>query len=503
MKYQVCRPLTPIEYNDLKSDIAENGVLVPIEVDEDGNILDGHHRVQAWTELRSGGVKLPDYPRIIRAGLTEEQKRDHAIKLNAFRRQLTDDERSRIVDRLVRMRKDGMSYRKIGEAVGMSDVGVMKAIKTGANKLAPEEMPKFVTGADGKQYPAKQERRPLPPNATTLTLLPPLASSILQPKPPGDVVRSEVRFVPAKPFSETEHEEMSEELAEDGNSYDWMDEEEAPARKPAPIPTMLLATNAKQQDKVLSTLKAAKDTAPDIFEQVRSGDLSAQDAKREMKKRENDAHRKEILAKYDDIDQWDGDLRVNTISLGNICNLQLPSESVDMVFTDPPYHDEYVDLYEQLARVADVALKPGGYLMTYAGKMFIPEIIKHLSAKLEYVSIYAVFQPFSQARIVKHNIFENWRPILIFKKPGKTEVKEWAQDVVRGTRDKSHHEWQQDSEAPLQYIAAYTKPGDIVLDPFVGGGTTPWSCKQLGRYYVCFDTNEDAVKLSMERLANG
>lgn len=209
MKYQVCRPLTPIEYEALRNDIAENGVLVPIEIDENGDVLDGHHRIQAWQELKAEGKELPDYPRIIRAGLTEEQKRNHARKLNVLRRHMGKDEREQM---MVDMRKDGMSYRKIGEAVGMSDVGVMKAIKSGANLLAPDEMPRFVTGADGKQYPAKQERKPLPPNAVTLTLTPPPAS---------DIVRSEMRFVPAKPFSETEYEEMAEGLAEDEDGYDW------------------------------------------------------------------------------------------------------------------------------------------------------------------------------------------------------------------------------------------------------------------------------------------
>lgn len=204
----------------------------------------------------------------------------------------------------------------------------------------------------------------------------------------------------------------------------------------------------------------------------------------------------DILAHYDEPDT------PNSISVASIYELDLPAESIDMVFTDPPYHDEYIDLYNRLAEVAEHALKPGGYCMVYAGKMFIPDLINCMIDQLEYVSIFAVFQPFSQSRIMKHNIFENWRPILVFKKPGKTAVKEWAQDVVRGTRDKSHHEWQQDSEAPLQYIAAYTKPGDVVLDPFVGGGTTPWACKQLGRYFVAFDIDEEAVKLSTERVTN-
>lgn len=279
-------------------------------------------------------------------------------------------------------------------------------------------------------------------------------------------------------------EEEAEELTGEAEAFDWTDGTASDDEddEPEPEPAILVARTEQE------ILKAAK--------QIRT-------QRAETKKQEKEAKKQEILAKYDEVESWNGSLKTNTISVANIHDLQLPCESIDMVFTDPPYHDEYIGLYEQLARVAEVALKPGGYLMTYAGKMFIPEIISHLSSRLEYVSIYAVFQPFSQARIVKHNVFENWRPILVFRKPGKTETKEWAQDVVRGTRDKSHHEWQQDSEAPLQYIAAYTKPGDIVLDPFVGGGTTPWSCKQLGRYYVCFDANEDAVKLSTERVTNG
>jgi len=59
MKYQVLPELTPIEYEALKSDIAQRGVLVPIDVDEKGEILDGHHRVRAWNELQEGGIEVP------------------------------------------------------------------------------------------------------------------------------------------------------------------------------------------------------------------------------------------------------------------------------------------------------------------------------------------------------------------------------------------------------------------------------------------------------------
>ena len=46
MKFQVMPELSTDEYAELKADIAKNGVVVPVLVDEDGNIIDGHNRVQ-------------------------------------------------------------------------------------------------------------------------------------------------------------------------------------------------------------------------------------------------------------------------------------------------------------------------------------------------------------------------------------------------------------------------------------------------------------------------
>lgn len=54
MNYQVMPELTPEEYNELKNDIQERGVMVPIEFDEAGNILDGYHRFKICQEL---GIK--------------------------------------------------------------------------------------------------------------------------------------------------------------------------------------------------------------------------------------------------------------------------------------------------------------------------------------------------------------------------------------------------------------------------------------------------------------
>lgn len=281
MKYQVCRDLTPIEYEALRNDIAENGVLVPIEIDENGDILDGHHRIKAWGELKAEGVKLPDYPRIIRAGLTEEQKRNHARKLNVLRRHMGKDEREQM---MVDMRKDGMSVRKIAEATGVGKSTVQRVIESGVPFGTPDGMPKLVTGADGKQYPAKQKREPLPPNATTLVLAPPLATSILSPKPSGEVVRSETRFTMAPPIRDDEFDDMADDTEEDADGYDWQDEEVQ--RPPSRMMTTLLVTNDKQESDYLRTLQSAKDKAPDVFDDITTGKIKVTEAKREMRHRE-------------------------------------------------------------------------------------------------------------------------------------------------------------------------------------------------------------------------
>jgi N6-adenosine-specific RNA methylase IME4/ParB-like chromosome segregation protein Spo0J len=150
MNYQVMPSLTPAEFEGLKADIARHGVLVPVEMDETGNILDGHHRVQAWQELRDEGVTLPDYPRMVRSGMTEEAKRNHARRLNVMRRQLSREQRDEVMRA---MRADGMSQRQIAQAVGVSLGTVSNALTcSGDQNWSPEQ----VIGADGKSYPAER-----------------------------------------------------------------------------------------------------------------------------------------------------------------------------------------------------------------------------------------------------------------------------------------------------------------------------------------------------------
>lgn len=82
--YQLLPDLAADDFARLKASIAERGVEVPVIVDEDGAIIDGHNRALIADSL---GI---DYPKIVRAGLAPHEKRLLAVELNLARRQLTE-----------------------------------------------------------------------------------------------------------------------------------------------------------------------------------------------------------------------------------------------------------------------------------------------------------------------------------------------------------------------------------------------------------------------------
>jgi len=55
---------------------------------------------------------------------------------------------------------------------------------------------------------------------------------------------------------------------------------------------------------------------------------------------------------------------------------------------------------------------------------------------------------------------------------------------------------------PTWFIKLFTKAGDIILDPFIGSGSTAVAATQLGRRYVGIDINEEYCQIARERIMN-
>ncbi len=113
-KFEALIPVLPAEvFQTLKDDIEANGQRDPILVDEDGDILDGHHRFKILgKDAKSKCVKIP-----------KEEREAFCIKVNLNRRNLTRDElnpiRKRQQEIALEWKKAGWTQERIGKVLGV------------------------------------------------------------------------------------------------------------------------------------------------------------------------------------------------------------------------------------------------------------------------------------------------------------------------------------------------------------------------------------------------
>jgi len=125
--WQLFGPLPAEQYEALKADIGRRGVLVPVELDEDGNVLDGHHRARACAELGITG-----YPTIVREGLDEDAKTEHVLKLNLLRRHLGPVAWAESFTRLAELR--GVRLDRQGRQKAKTDTMAVLAAEAGVSE---------------------------------------------------------------------------------------------------------------------------------------------------------------------------------------------------------------------------------------------------------------------------------------------------------------------------------------------------------------------------------
>lgn len=180
---------------------------------------------------------------------------------------------------------------------------------------------------------------------------------------------------------------------------------------------------------------------------------------------------------------------------------RIADESVDLVFTDPPYDKESVDLYRKAAKVAARILKPGGSFVAYSGQKYLPEVyglINHPA--LRYWWTFAGVHAGGNQMLQKLGIRCGWKPIIWYVKGTRGDVSAVLTDVVTGAREKSDHEWQQAEAEALHFIEKLSFPGGLVVDFFLGSGTTAVAAQALGRRCIGFEIEKKTAAKAIARL---
>lgn len=200
-------------------------------------------------------------------------------------------------------------------------------------------------------------------------------------------------------------------------------------------------------------------------------------------------------------------MELNTVMCGDCRELAttLPDASVDLIFTDPPYPHEFLPLYSWLSETAARVLKPGRLCVAYSGKTALPEVMFRLAEHLQYHWMFSIYEPGTGASLWKYHYWSNHRPIFVYSNggPDMDYYSHWLHDARQGSgRDKRFHRWGQGQGEAEYYIYSLTKPGEIVYDPFMGGGTTAAACKSTGRQFYGSEMEAENVETCIERLRN-
>jgi len=193
---------------------------------------------------------------------------------------------------------------------------------------------------------------------------------------------------------------------------------------------------------------------------------------------------------------------LNTITTGDARELAkaIPDASIDLIFTDPPYPKEFLPLYDWLAEEAVRVLKPGGFLLTYAGMMYKYDIMLNIGKNLTFFSDFVSWEPGHVLMIHPRKIAGMHKSILAFVK-GQGLPYKYVYSIWKSTiEDKRYHSWQQNLSTASYYINCFSKPGDTVFEPFAGGGTTCYACKQLERPFIAFELDPVTANIARERL---
>ncbi len=95
------------------------------------------------------------------------------------------------------------------------------------------------------------------------------------------------------------------------------------------------------------------------------------------------------------------------------------------------------------------------------------------------------------------------RPVLLKKEKTKTNI--WQYAVGLGGTTSDCVAFQHPAVFPEQlaedHILSWSNPGDIVLDPMCGSGTTCKMAKRNDRYWIGIDSSDEYIKIARKRMS--
>lgn len=204
---------------------------------------------------------------------------------------------------------------------------------------------------------------------------------------------------------------------------------------------------------------------------------------------------------------------------------------VDHIVTDPPYNiaqdnnfqtlkgragidfgdwDKNFDLTSWIKPYTKV-LKKGGSFIVFCSYKYISDIVRameHSDLVVKDVLVWQKSNPMPrnvERRYVQDLEFAVWAvkkgEKWVFKKPKETPyLRGVYQFPICSGKERTLHPTQKPVSLMKSILKTHTREGDVVLDCFMGSGSTGVACLEIGRSFVGIEKDEKYFKIAEKRL---
>ena len=217
---------------------------------------------------------------------------------------------------------------------------------------------------------------------------------------------------------------------------------------------------------------------------------------------------------------------------------EIADGSVDMILTDPPYGvtccawdkaQPFAPMWEEYRRI----IKPNGCIAIFAGEPFSSALVQSnlkmyryeliwqknaasdfLNAKHKPLKIHDKIQIFYQTSPTYHPQKTKGKP---YRRPPSRALREMYREleerervnetgerypttVIRFPIERGLHPTQKPVPLLAWLIRTYTDAGDVVLDPFMGSGSTGVACVQEGRRFIGIEREDKYFEVAKKRI---
>jgi DNA modification methylase len=199
----------------------------------------------------------------------------------------------------------------------------------------------------------------------------------------------------------------------------------------------------------------------------------------------------------------------------------IPDKSVDLVITDPPYsrntitaHSRngvrnlgdlsiqeffYRNMFEQFSRV----LKDGGVCFCFCDDLFYPILFASSYNSLQGHSLIT----WDKCHISFGRPIRKRHELVMYCSKGgggqfypSEERTHFPSIIFHKKETEKEHDAQKPVPLLIDLIKHFSKENDIVLDPFIGSGTTAVACKILKRNYIGIEISPEYCEVAQKRV---